>query len=337
MVERWKDEPINATFARVYQTNKSNAKSESRAERLSTAPIQPGRVFKDPRDIARKVRSFRKDFKANETVARKLLYARRLTRWVVDVVGTTVHVAPVRYAIYEDVSIEQMQHAIPSATDTPGMIEEYRLTEIFAGKIYEQAIKAIRKLSGRDDDVTVFLPAQRYLVSEDPVRCDDFKKWTKHALKPKQNRLESFDEAIRREETNRHRRGAHRTLVQLFEQCDVKELLFRNAHFAMLLKDDANVIAFIAREISNHDLHEALRDVLAEALVYKFRYKERLANMTFVVAFSEPIADSNWDAVRLLNSFEILVAAQNEITERLELISKKPKALLSSLSWLRPE
>ena len=185
MLERWKDEPINATLARAYQTNKSNAGSESRVERFSEAPIQPGCVFKDPRDIARKVRSFRKDFKANETVARKLLYGRRLTRWVVDVVGTTIHVAPVRYVLYEHVSIKQMQHPIAIATDTPGMIETCRLHEIFEGRPYEQAIKAIKKLTGRGDELTVFVPAQRDLVSEDPVRCEDLKKWTRYALKPR--------------------------------------------------------------------------------------------------------------------------------------------------------
>ena len=104
-----------------------------------------------------------------------------------------------------------------------------------------------------------------------------------------------------------------------------------------MLIDDVNTVEFIAREISNHDLHQALRDVLAEALIYKFRYKERLANVTFVVAFSSPIADAHWEAVRLLNAYGILVVAENSRVERLELVGKKPKALFASLSWLGSE
>lgn len=185
--ERWKDESINISSVRVNQAKAKNVESESESTegRLSIVLIHPGCVFKDPRDIVRKVRNFRKDFRANVIVARKLLYARRFTRWVVDVVGTTVHVAPVRYVLYEHVSIKQMQHPIAIATDTPGMIETCRLHEIFEGRPYEQAIKAIKKLTGRGDELTVFVPAQRDLVSEDPVRCEDLKKWTRYALKPR--------------------------------------------------------------------------------------------------------------------------------------------------------
>jgi len=294
--------------------------------------------LRDPREIVRKIRAFRADCKAHPRISDAVLSARRFTRWMVDVSGTTVHVAPVRYAMFSNVTVSLLQNAEKGDTDSVGLTEESRIEEIGGdSKLYERACRAIRKLTGRDDEVTIFVPQQRYLYSDDAVEPP--KTWSSWGLQPTQQRESSIDAAVIEETRLRFSAGAVRVMEAIVAQHGDKNLFSRNRHLALGFnpnpQDPTPRYVFIPRDLNYANLHELVRGVIGEALDYRFRYRN-VAPLTFVVAFSRAIIHANDEAIAMLNHYKILVVHYDDEEERYRLRGRcQSRNAGEDLHWLR--
>jgi hypothetical protein len=258
---------------------------------------------------------------------------------MVDVSGTTVHVAPVRYAMFANVAIAHLQHAEKGDTDAVGLMEDTRIEAVdVRTKLYERANRAVRKLTKRDEEISIFVLQQRYLYSNDAGIDPAAKRWSNWGLQPSKQRESSIDDAVLEETRLRYTSGAVRVLNGLVSQHGDSEYFSRNKHLALGfnpdLADPTPKYVFIPRDLGYANLHHIVRGAIGEALEYRFRYREIL-DLTFIVALSRSVSKSNEDAIRLLNHYKILVLDYDQEENRYVLRGRVAGNAAEDLHWLR--
>lgn len=310
----------------------------ARSKKGARKTLTRGPVIADPDDIDAKIRRFRKECAAHPIIAEKLWGARRYTRWLVSVAGPRTYVAPVRYALFTDTTMQVLQHATAGDLAAEGIQELRRIEEIFDGLIYDRAVAAVQKLTGRTDDLTIFRPLQRCLYSHDePDQANEFKKWSERGFISPAKRLDSRDAVVRYEEYKRTAPGAIAVMRALIAQHDSTASsngqFLRGDHLRLVYETREGVIyVFMPHELLLNNLHCVVRDVLSEALEYRFRYKPK--RLTFIALLSDAIAECNSWVIDMLNEYNILVAVKPQEDENVTLVGKCPKQARHDLQWM---
>jgi hypothetical protein len=134
-----------------------------------------------------------------------------------------------------------------------------------------------------------------------------------------------------------------RVLVDQAKNARAPGSFMRNSHLHVVYRVNGLKAVFIPRRVTLTNLHHVVRDVLSEALEYRFRYSDvdeipALAevgkDLVFVVLFSQPVADDNEWVIRLLNHYGILVSSLDE--GQITIQGRELKRLFSeALFWLR--
>jgi hypothetical protein len=171
-------------------------------------------------------------------------------------------------------------------------------------------------LTGRTDDpLTIFRPLQRCLYSQDGnVGTNEFIRWTNGlGFKSPAPRAHSRDPVVRQEERERTAAEAIAVMSSVIEQHknespDDGEFL-RGHHLRLVYESPGGSrYVFIPRALSLNNLHAVVRGVVAEALEYRFRYKNE--GLCFLALLSDSISDCNNWAIEFLNEHDIVVAVR---------------------------
>ena len=264
-----------------------------------------------PIEIQAQIKRFNAEARADPKLADKLIRGRHYRWFVVDPV--TGRIAPALYALWTNATLKSLQKTAKNELRVPAPITSARLDDISRGPLWDRAIRALDRFVPRysvpTDELNISSVRQRCLFSGDPRDCANLSRF--RFPRQSKRRLETLDVALHHEERERHRPQARQLTQRIVERAQAERLeCFRNPHLHVVVEcADGIYYVFLPRRLTLINLHSVIRDVLAEALEYRFRYEHEGEKFRFVVALSFPVASSNDWVVKMLNSHGILVVA----------------------------